>query len=86
MGVLMVGGGDSLVDTYTLLFLSLLNSSFGATAVRRPGQRGRFWNVCASVCMCGANAACACVRGSEWAVLEISSHLEARANFTVITI
>lgn len=64
---LMVGGGDSLVHTYALLILAMLNSCFGVTAVWRPRQRGRFLEgLCASM----RGASCACVRKSEGAALE----------------
>lgn len=71
-GVCAYGGGrrPSGPHIHISLFLPLLNSCFGATAVRREKQRGRFFfGMC--VCVCGVNAACRCVRKSEGAVLEI---------------
>lgn len=57
-GVCAYGGGRRQsgphTHTHTSLLLTLLNSFFGATAVWRPRQRGRFWNVC--VYLCGVKA------------------------------
>lgn len=44
-GVCAYGGGRRQSGPHTRSFLSPLNSCFGATAVRRLRQRGRFWDV-----------------------------------------